>query len=60
MNNTVLNIDGIKVLHEIIDMQDSTDTTNTIVIKDDHGNEVRITIQFGKITNVYEKVHRSK
>lgn len=49
MNGTVIDIPGIHVSHEIINMEDSTDTAHVIVIKDDYGKEVRIVINFGKI-----------
>lgn len=55
MNDTNISISGIKVLHEIVDLQDSTDTANVIVIKDDYNNEVRVTTCFGKITDVWKK-----
>lgn len=50
MNNTVIDIPGINVIHEIISMQDSTDQAHVILIKDEYNTEVRITICFGKIT----------
>lgn len=51
MNDTVLNIPGIKIIHELVNLEDSTDQANIIVIKDGHNNEVRITTCFGKITS---------
>lgn len=55
MNDTSINIPGIIVTHEIINMQDSTDTANIIVIKDEYGQEIRINTCFGKITDVWTK-----
>lgn len=55
MNNTVINIQGIHVNQEVINLEDSTDTANVLSIKDEHGQEVRITVCFGKITDVTTK-----
>ena len=51
MNNTVINIEGIKVLHSIINLEDSMDKAHILTIKDEHGSEVKIEITFGKITD---------
>lgn len=55
MNDTSIHIAGITILHEIVQMQDSTDTANVIVIKDEHNNEVRVHTCFGKITDAWIK-----
>ena len=51
MNNTVIDIQGIKVLDSVINLQDSTDKAHVLTIKDEHGSEVKVEITFGKITN---------
>lgn len=51
MNNTVINIEGIKVNHSVIRLEHSTDTAHLLVIKDEHGNEVLIYITNDKITH---------
>jgi hypothetical protein len=51
MNNTVINIEGIKVNHSIIKLEHSTDVAHLLVIKDEHNNEVLIYINNGKITH---------
>lgn len=55
MNNTVINIQGLTVIEERINMEDSTDYASVLVIKDEYGQEVRITVCFGKITDVWKK-----
>ncbi len=51
MNNTVINIEGIKVNHSVIRLEHSTDTAHLLVIKDEHNNEVLIYINNGKISH---------
>ena len=60
MNDTTINISGITIVHHIIDMEDSTDTANVLIIKDERGAEVRVEILFGNINKVYEKNCSSK
>ena len=52
MNDTVLNIEGIKINQEIHDMQDSPDRQHVIVIKDDYKTELQIIIHYGKIYEI--------
>ena len=51
MNNTVINIQGIKVIHKIINLEGSSDQAHYLVIKDEYGNEVEIQIIRQKITD---------
>ncbi len=53
MNDTIINIPGIIITHEITDMQDTTDQSHVIVIKDEDGRNIHIETCFGKITNVW-------
>ena len=50
MNNTIINIEGIKVHQRNIHLEDSTDTANLLIIQDEYGNEVSIHIINGTIT----------
>lgn len=50
MNNTVINIEGIKVTQQVVRLEHSTDTAWLLTIKDEFDNEVRIRI----INNVIE------
>lgn len=45
----MIDIPGIKIIHEVIDLEDSTDQSHTITIKDGYGKEIVINISFGKI-----------
>lgn len=56
MNNTIINIDGIKVIHEIIAGQDTPDVCNMIRVIDEYGNEARIEIIAGKIVRIEKMV----
>ena len=49
MNNTIINIDGIKIHQRNVHLEHSTDTANLIVIQDEQGNEIVITIINGVI-----------
>ena len=49
MNDTVLNIEGIKIIRTIIRGEHTTDTIDCIRLKDEHGSEVQIDINNGKI-----------
>lgn len=50
MNDTIINIEGIKVIRKIIRGEHTTDTIDCITIKDEYGSEVQIDINTGKIT----------
>lgn len=52
MNGTVIDIPGISVSIVQHELQDSTDKQYQVTMKDQHGNEVTVTIGFGKITEV--------
>ena len=49
MNDTILNIEGIKVIRQIIRGEHTTDYVDCIKLIDIHGNEVKIDILSGKI-----------
>lgn len=49
MNETILNIEGIKVIRKIIRGEHTTDTIDCITLKDEHRNEIQIDINNGKI-----------
>lgn len=51
MNDTILSIEGIRVIRKIIRGEQTTDTVDCIEIKDVHGSVVTIDINNGKITN---------
>ena len=51
MNNDQINIDGIKVIQQVINGEQTTDKAYLLIIKDDEGNEVTIQIVYGKIIN---------
>ena len=56
MNNTIINIEGIKVVHNIINLEHSTDTSHLLIIKDEYENKVIIEITNGKIrSNKHEQ-----
>jgi hypothetical protein len=50
MNNTLINIEGIKVNQQVVRLEHSTDVAWLLSIKDEQGNEVRIRI----INNIIE------
>ena len=50
LNNTIINIEGIKVTQQVIRLEHSTDIAWLLTIKDEYDNEVRIRI----INNVIE------
>ena len=55
MNGTIIDIPGIHVSINTIYLEDSSDKAQTIIIKDEHNQEVTINIMFGKIVSVCKK-----
>ena len=49
MDFTVLQIEGISIIRKVIRGEHTTDVVDCIVFKDEHGNEVQIDINNGKI-----------
>lgn len=59
MNGTVIDIDGISVQVIPISMEYSTDMAYLISIKDNK-KELLISVSYGQITNIDEKIHSSQ
>ena len=58
MNNTVINIEGIKVYQRNVHLEHSTDTANLLVIQDEYGNEVTIHIINSAITETKQTIKK--
>lgn len=56
MNGTVIDIQGVTVNVQSIDLEDSTDKANIISFVDNRGKIVELIISYGQITEVNEKV----
>ena len=50
MNGTLIDLPGITVFVQTIDLQDSTDQSHLIEIKDQHGTKLKVNVCFGRIT----------
>ena len=59
MNGTVIDIPGVTVTVNPIELEDSTDMAHLISINDGK-KEISITIIYGRITETTEKVRSSK
>jgi hypothetical protein len=56
MNGTVIDIPGISVSVTPHELQHSTDVCYTVDLVDRLGNKVKITVAFGKITEVTKDI----
>lgn len=56
MNGTVIDIPGIFVSVNTISLEHSTDKAHTISIRDSHGNIVTVSVVYGKIELIENKI----
>lgn len=49
MNSSVIQIEGIHADSQVIYLEHSTDTSHLLIIKDELGNKINVTIVNGKI-----------
>lgn len=60
MNGTLIDIAGITVNVQPIDMEDSTDKAYVVTFKDNRDKQVELIISYGQITEVNETSSSSK
>ena len=57
MNGTIIDISGITVNVNTIDLEDSTDKASVLTIRDEAGEQITLNISYGKITEVCRSKH---
>ena len=57
MNGTIIDISGITVNVNTIDLEDSTDKASVLTIRDEAGEQITLNISYVKITEVCRSKH---
>jgi hypothetical protein len=56
MNGTIIDVQGLSVNVSTVSLEHSTDKATTIELKDSEGLTLTVTVAFGKITSVNQKI----